>query len=224
MFSLATLTRTSRIGPRWTQLRSVSTLENNPHIYAIPSNGSHILSLLPTEPPNTSLAIGTTTKLPPTTDSLRENPHFLEILQSVFREYGHQDPDAISQAQVMVSTSGANLSSGGVLMTGARGRRRRESADSSGGASGQGGAGSAGRGGWIHMSDERRAPEYGRIAWPEDIFGSLEVDADGSFVGGNGNYQPSGTYRLVTRDGILGLSPFMRQKLVQKLREMETQQ
>lgn len=160
--------------------------------YAIPSNGSHILSLLPTEPPNTSLAIGTTTKLPPTTDSLRENPRFLEILQSVFREHSHQDPDAISQAQVMVSISGANLSSGGVLLTGGRGRRRRDSADSSGGASGQGGAGSAGRGGWIHMSDERRPPEYGRIAWPEDIFGSLEVDADGTFVGGNGNYQPSG--------------------------------
>lgn len=27
---------------------------------------------------------------------------------------------------------------------------------------------------------------------PEDIFGSLEVDADGKFVGGNGNYQASG--------------------------------
>ncbi|PKY07453.1 hypothetical protein P168DRAFT_324860 [Aspergillus campestris IBT 28561] len=225
MFALATLARTSRIGPRWTQLRSVSTLENNPHIvlcYLLQWE-SHSLPP-PHRTPNTSLAIGTTTTLPPTTDSLRENPRFLEILQSVFREYGHQDPDAISQAQVMVSTSGANLSSGGVLMTGARGRRRRESADSSGGASGQGGAGSAGRGGWIHMSDERRPPEYGRIAWPEDIFGSLEVDADGSFVGGNGNYQPSGTYRLVTRDGILGLSPFMREKLVQKLREMESQQ
>ena len=111
----------------------------------------------------------------------------------------------------MVSTAGANLTSGGVLMTGARGRRRRgEVGDSSGGASGQGGAGSAGRGGWIHLSDSRRPPEYGRIAWyvschcvwglgvtdgvnrPEDIFGSLEVDANGQFVGGNGNYQPSG--------------------------------
>lgn len=30
------------------------------------------------------------------------------------------------------------------------------------------------------------------IRRPEDIFGSLEVDANGSFVGGNGNYQPSG--------------------------------
>lgn len=27
---------------------------------------------------------------------------------------------------------------------------------------------------------------------PEDIFGSLEVDGDGAFVGGTGNYQASG--------------------------------
>jgi hypothetical protein len=27
---------------------------------------------------------------------------------------------------------------------------------------------------------------------PEDMFGSLEVDGNGQFVGGNGNYQPSG--------------------------------
>lgn len=89
------------------------------------------------------------------------------------------------------------------------------------------------------MFDERRPPEYGRIPWygndmirnfgewddvltidrPEDIFGSLEVDGDGKFVGGNGNYQPSGmvmsnsswidtrlietgTYRTITRDGM----------------------
>lgn len=29
---------------------------------------------------------------------------------------------------------------------------------------------------------------------PEDIFGSLEVDGEGNFVGGNGNYQPSGMF------------------------------
>lgn len=57
------------------------------------------------------------------------------------------------------------------------------------------------------------------IGRPEDIFGSLEVDGDGKFVGGNGNYQPSGmimsngswidtgltvtgTYRTITRDGM----------------------
>lgn len=81
-------------------------------------------------------------------------------------EYAVEDPDAKSQAQVMVSIAGANLSSGGVLLGGQRARRRRsEGGDSSGGASGQGGAGSGGRGGWIHVSDGRRPPDYGRIAW-----------------------------------------------------------
>ncbi|PYH46755.1 uncharacterized protein BP01DRAFT_364328 [Aspergillus saccharolyticus JOP 1030-1] len=237
MFSLR---NTARQFPRWAQVRSVSTLENNPHIYVFPKNGINILSLLPSEPTNPDLAIGVTSKLPPTPDSFKENPKFLETLQDVMTEHGYQDPDAISQAQVMVSTSGANLSTGGVLLTGGQARKRRSEGDSSGGASGQGGAGSAGRGGWIHLSDNRRPPEFGRIAWPEDIFGSLEVDGEGKFVGGNGNYQPSGihsdmqgpwtrrlttqigTYRIVTRDGILGLSPFLREKLVQKLRQQET--
>ncbi|KAB8236192.1 uncharacterized protein BDW43DRAFT_267779 [Aspergillus alliaceus] len=221
MLALRTFARNTSRFSKWSQFRSVSTLEGHPHIYVFPSNGNNVLSLLPSEPPNPRLSIGVTSKLPPTTDSFRENPEFLKILQDVVAEYGHQDPEAISQAQVMVSTSGANLSSGGVLLTGGRAKRRRDAADSSGGASGQGGAGSAGRGGWIHLSDNRRPPEYGRIAWPEDIFGSLEVDGEGSFVGSNGNYQPSGTYRIVTRDGILGLSPFLREKLVQRLRQQE---
>ncbi|KAL3451163.1 hypothetical protein BJX65DRAFT_304565 [Aspergillus insuetus] len=207
--------------PRRAQIRSLSTLEGHPHIYVFPKNGAHILSLLPSEPVSPDLSIGITSKLPPTPDSFRENPRFLETLQEVVSQHAHQDPDAISQAQVMVSTSGANLGSGGVLMSGSRQRKRRT--DLSSGASGQGGAGSAGRGGWIHISDNRRPPEYGRIAWPEDIFGSLEVDGEGQFVGGTGNYQASGTYRVVTRDGILGLSPFLRAKLVQKLREQESQ-
>ena len=66
----------------------------------------------------------------------------------------------------MVSTAGTNMLSGGVFSNNQRrAKRRAETADSSGGASGQGGAGSAGRGGWIHISDNRRPPEYGRIAW-----------------------------------------------------------
>ncbi|KAI9368631.1 hypothetical protein BJX61DRAFT_537110 [Aspergillus egyptiacus] len=220
MWSVRTLQRQV---PRWTQIRALSTLEGHPHIYVFPNNGAHILSLLPTEPPSADLSIGTTTKLPPTPDSFRENPKFLETLQEVVSKHAHEDPDAISQAQVMISTSGANLGSGGVLLAGSRSRRRRGEMDLSSGASGQGGAGSAGRGGWIHISDSRRPPEYGRIPWPEDIFGSLEVDGNGQFVGETGNYQPSGTYRLITRDGILGLSPFLREKLVKKLREQEHQ-
>ncbi|KAJ6017516.1 hypothetical protein N7451_000895 [Penicillium sp. IBT 35674x] len=228
MFAIRTAGRLTWGSRRWIQLRGVSTLEGNSHIYVFPSegaSGSHILSLLPNEPANTDLAIGITSKLPPTTDSLRENPKFLEILQEVFSKYAHEDPEAQSQAQVMVSTAGANLYSGGVL-TGhnrRKNKRRADMGDSSGGASGQGGVGSAGRGGWIHISDSRRPPDYGRIAWPEDIFGSLEVDSEGHFVGGDGNYQSSGTYRTVTRDGILGLSPFLRAKLVQRLKELDQQ-
>ncbi|OJJ05515.1 hypothetical protein ASPVEDRAFT_45039 [Aspergillus versicolor CBS 583.65] len=222
MWAIRPLRPLSRQIPRWTQVRSLSTLDGHPHIYVFPNNGTHILSLLPSEPPSPDLSIGITSKLPPTTDSFRENPRFLEILQEVLTKYGHEDPDAISQAQVMASTSGANIASGGVLMPGSRPRKRRGDADMTSGASGQGGAGSAGRGGWIHLSDQRRPPEYGRIPWPEDIFGSLEVDGDGGFVSGTGNYQASGTYRIVTRDGIFGLSPFLREKLVQRLREEES--
>jgi hypothetical protein len=139
------------------------------------SNNSHILSLLPSEPVNPDLAIGVTNQLPPTPDSLRENPKFLSILQEVFAKHAHEDPDAQSQAQVMVSTAGANLYTGGVLMAKQRGNRRRtETGDSSGGASGQGGAGGAGKGGWIHISDNRRPPEFGRIAW----YGTYVISED----------------------------------------------
>ena len=93
-----------------------------------------------------------------------------------------------------------------------------QSGNAAGGASDQGGMGSAGRGGWIHVSDQRNPPDYGRIAWPEDIFGSLEVDGAGQFIDGHGNYQASGTYRVVSREGILGISPFLREKMVQRLR------
>lgn len=70
----------------------------------------------------------------------------------------------------------------------------------------------------MHISDQRHPPDYGRIAEPEDIFGSIEVDGNGQFVDGHGHYQSSGTYRLVTRDGIFGLGQYLRQKLVQRLK------
>ncbi|KAK7535142.1 uncharacterized protein J3D65DRAFT_630228 [Phyllosticta citribraziliensis] len=93
--------------------------------------------------------------------------------------------------------------------------------DGAGGASAQGGAGGGGRGGWVHVSDERRAPEYGRIAWPEDIFGSVEVDGKGEFVGEGGNYQESGTYRIVTNEGVLGLSGYLMEKVRAAVEELE---
>ena len=73
------------------------------------------------------------------------------------------------------------------------------------------------------MSDQRNPLDYGRVAWPEDILGSLEIDASGNFVDGTGRYQPSGTYRILTNEGILGLSPYLREKLVEKLTELDLQ-
>ncbi|EEP80330.1 predicted protein [Uncinocarpus reesii 1704] len=188
------------------QRRSLSTLPGHPHIFVFPSRispSAHTLSLLPTEPPTPELAIGATSKLPPSPDSFVENSRFLEILQSVISKHAHEDPEVKSQAQVMASTAGANLGSGGVFFSPQPQRRRPAygggggaGGDSSGGASGQGGAGSGGRGGFIHVSDGRNPPDYGRIAWPEDIFGSLEVDGNGN-IEGTGNYQPSGMASLI---------------------------
>lgn len=73
------------------------------------------------------------------------------------------------------------------------------------------------------MSDQRLPPDFGRVAWPEDIFGSLELDGEGRFVDGGGRYQEAGTYRAVTNDGILGLSTFLRERLVERLKELDAQ-
>ncbi|KAK3170582.1 hypothetical protein OEA41_002663 [Lepraria neglecta] len=209
--------------------RTVATLEGNTHIYVFPderSINSHILTLLSYSPPKPELAVGTTTKLPPTPDSFTENHKFLDILQSVIAESANQDQNVISQAQAMASTSGSSLGSGGAFFPQQRQKRRGTNygggggtgGDGAGGASSQGGAGGGGRGGYIHVYDERHPPDYGRIPDPEDIFGSLEVDGQGNFVDGHGVYQRSGSYRVVTRNGFLGLSPFLRQKLVERLK------
>lgn len=71
-----------------------------------------------------------------------------------------------------------------------------------GGASAQGGMGGGGVGGFVHVADQRNPPDWGRIAWPEDMLGSVEVDGKGEFVGATGGYQRSGTYRICTRDGV----------------------
>ena len=71
------------------------------------------------------------------------------------------------------------------------------------------------------MYDQRQPPDFGRIPYPEDIFGSLEVDGEGKFVGDKGNWQSSGTYRIITRDGVLGLSSYLREKVIEKLKELE---
>jgi hypothetical protein len=126
----------------------------------------------------------------------------------VLKRFAYQDPGAVSQAKAFASTAGSALGSGGGLFPQQSKSRRRHSSggDGAGGASAQGGAGGGGRGGWIHLSDSRNPPDYGRIAWPEDIFGSLQVDNQGNFVGENGEYQPSGTYRIVTKEGMYVVS------------------
>jgi hypothetical protein len=108
------------------------------------------------------------------------------------------------QAAAFASSSGSALGSGGMFFPQQQntGRGKIRKGDGAGGASSQGGAGGGGRGGWVHVSDTRAPPDYGRIAWPEDIFGSLEVDGRGDFVDGLGNWQGSGTYRVVTREGM----------------------
>ncbi|KAI4125565.1 MAG: hypothetical protein LQ338_004169 [Usnochroma carphineum] len=202
------------IAPR--SARGFTTLPNNPNIYVFPDNNSlnrHILSLLPTQPPKSELAVGSTSAIPPTADSLTENPRFLSILHAVIGIHAHEDPDVQSQAQAMVSTGGSNLGSGGALFSQQRQRRNARKGpgygggggaggDGAGAASAQGGMGGAGRGGHIHVYDQRHPPDFGRIPDPEDIFGSLEVDGSGNFVDGHGNYQTSGTYRTCTRDGM----------------------
>lgn len=169
---------------------------------------SSLLSLLPTEPPNQKLAIGTCTSTPLTPRNFIANKSFLSVLSSVYKQHATSDPAVLQQAAVFASPGGSFL--------GAQPR-----SDGSGGANQQGGAGGAGHGGWIHISDLRNPPDYGRIAFPEDIIGSVEVDGNGQFTADNGNWQDSGTYRVLTRDGVLGLTEFMRERVVQRLKQLE---
>lgn len=193
-------------------LRQLSTLRSNPHInvFQHPSNPrSHILSFLTTNPPTVELAVGETLHLPPEDSprSFTENPRFVQVLHSVIAEHAYQDPQVKGQAAAMASSSGASIM-----------QVNRRTSTGSAGASDQGGAGSGGQGGWVHVSDNRHPPDFGRIAEPEDIFGSVEVDGTGAFTDGTGSYQESGTYRVCTRDGILELPDFLRTKLVERLK------
>ncbi|RPA87594.1 hypothetical protein BJ508DRAFT_410357 [Ascobolus immersus RN42] len=186
-------------------VRSLKTLSNNPHIYAIPesdSSGSHILTYLKTVPPTESLAIGTTTTLPPTPKSFTPNPKFLPILNSVLSENVFDDPDVQNQAHGFAASTSTQILS----TQRRRGGKRNVN---------------AAVGGWLHVSDNRKPPDWARIADPEDIFGSVMVDGTGQLVRDAGTWSESGTYRLVTNDGILGLSDFLRGKLVQRLEEEE---
>ncbi|KAJ2899509.1 hypothetical protein MKZ38_003003 [Zalerion maritima] len=190
-------------------IRGVSTLSTNPHIKAFPIASkpeTYILTYLDKEPPTEGLAIGTTTGLPPTPRSFTENHRFVSILNDVLSEYAPNDEYLISQATAFAGPGGTNLGSGGAFFAN---RNKRQSAGlgggggagggGAGGASAQGGAGGGGVGGYVHLSDLRNPPDYGRIAWPEDILGSVEVDSHGNIIG---EFQASGTYRVVTNEGM----------------------
>ncbi|KAK7427123.1 hypothetical protein QQZ08_006392 [Neonectria magnoliae] len=210
--------------------RALSSLSSNPAIKVLNNPNSpftHVLSYLETEPPIERLAIGSTGANPPTPQTFTENPEFVTILNEVVSEYGHEDEDLISQARAFAGPGGFNLGSGGAFFSAKRpnrGRSQRQGGgggaggSGAGGASAQGGAGGGGRGGYVHLSDRRNPPDFGRIAWPEDILGSVEVDGTGTIIG---KVQPSGTYRILTNAGILGLSPFLQAKLVERLRQEE---
>ncbi|KAJ4299387.1 hypothetical protein N0V90_004632 [Kalmusia sp. IMI 367209] len=213
MFSRTAL-RTTRLAAskpptlRLRASRALSTLPSNPHIYVFPH--PRPLGLPPHPPsdraPNRRPFARHHHRRPTHPSTFKENPQFHPILQSVLSTHAVHDPIVQQQAAAFASPGGFNLGS------------NKGGGDGAGGASHQAGAGGANKGGWIHVSDERNPPDWGRIAWPEDIFGSVEVDGSGGLVG---NWQDSGTYRIVTREGTLGLSSFLREKLVQRLRELE---
>ncbi|GKU01595.1 hypothetical protein FLAG1_03722 [Fusarium langsethiae] len=203
--------------------RAISSLSNNPSIKVVKNPKAPLtnyLSYLDKEPPNERLVIGTTSQLPPTPQFFSENREFVKILNEVVSEYGHQDEDLINQARAFASPGGFNLGSGGVFFPQKRpdrsGSRKQRARGGAGGDGAQGGAGGGGRGGYVHLSDRRNPPDFGRIAWPEDILGSVEVDDAGTIIG---KVQPSGTYRILTNEGILGLSPFLQGKLVERLKQ-----
>ncbi|SPO06570.1 uncharacterized protein DNG_09260 [Cephalotrichum gorgonifer] len=206
----ATSARLRTSPPMRTLLRSsISTLSSNPHIKVFPDTptpGTNLLTYLDT--PTPALSVGTTTAIPPTPASFSENPKFLPILNKVLEEHAQFDPGLIAQARAFAGP--------GAPSAARHDNRKKLAGDGgAGGASMQGGAGGAGRGGHVHLSDERNPPDFGRIAYPEDILGSLEVDGTGEVVG---RLEPSGTYRILTNQGILGLSPFLRGKLVERLK------
>ncbi|KAI1435229.1 hypothetical protein GGR50DRAFT_341456 [Xylaria sp. CBS 124048] len=213
--------------------RYVSTVTSNPYIKVFPNTspqGGYLLTYLDTNPPTSRLAIGTSTQALPTPQSFTENRGFLAILNDVLRAHAAQDPGLQSQAQVFAGPGGATLGSHGAFFPQQRTQRAANKTAAglgggggaggggAGGASAQGGAGGAGVGGYVHLSDLRNPPDFGRIAFPEDILGSIQVDGHGKIVG---KFEPSGTYRIITNEGILGLSDFLRNKLLERLKEEE---
>lgn len=148
------------------------------------------------------MAVGFSTSNPPTTQTFRENREFNKVLHSVIRANCKSDPSVRAQAAAFASPGGLGLGGAGFAQTTSKVQKAEKGGgDGGGGASAQGGAGGAGIGGWCHISDLRNPPDFGRIAFPEDIFGSVEVNGNGE-IDGDGHYQESGTYRTCTNEGM----------------------
>nr|CAG8575197.1 9297_t:CDS:2 [Entrophospora candida] len=70
--------------------------------------------------------------------------------------------------------------------------------------------------GWHHISDLRDPSPWGRIPFPEDIIGMVEV-RDGKII--SETYQPMPTHRIITTKGLFVLSEPFHRKLIEKLNE-----
>lgn len=68
-----------------------------------------LLTYLSSDPPARHTAIGTTTALPPTPRSFRENERFLPILNKVLARHAHEDEGLKGQAKAYASPGGAGL-------------------------------------------------------------------------------------------------------------------
>ncbi|KAK6337493.1 hypothetical protein TWF730_002892 [Orbilia blumenaviensis] len=203
--------------------RTLKTLEQNKHIYIHPSNTTpptYTLTYLSTTPPSPKLAIGTTTSIPPTPSSFTENPYFRNLLMDTLSKHAAEDPDLINEAY---GTWGAAM---GVKESVAKGmkRDRKLHTESTGTpntkAEEEAQVDTTSIGGFHHVVD-RRTPYYGGMRIPEsqDILGSLQVDGHGKLVGG---FVECESYRLVTSDGILGLTEFLEEKVKERVQEEET--
>ncbi|CAG8692189.1 20766_t:CDS:2, partial [Dentiscutata erythropus] len=67
---------------------------------------------------------------------------------------------------------------------------------------------------WLHIADIRDPAPWGRIPYPEDIFGMVLVK-DGLIV--PGTYQPMPTHRILTTKGLFMLNGPFQEKLLERL-------
>ncbi|KAI5805783.1 hypothetical protein EDC01DRAFT_264154 [Geopyxis carbonaria] len=177
-------------------LRSLSTLPGNDHVYIHPTGTTYTLSLLPTTPVNPTTALGTCTSAS-SLSGFQENPAFYPVLQATMAAHAAADPYVQQEAIAFASQSGVSIDRAAHTR---RGAKRAEKP-----------------GGWIHVCDLRNTPAFGRIAEPQDIFGSLMVDGQGNVL--QGSYSPNNTYRLRTeQEGVMRLSEYLHGKLVEALK------